>query len=158
MRAKVDGLSKRAKVSIRMNLAPRSLAQRMAKKTEPAPVLMTMSGRCRKMVRADAQKFLKPAAMEPLHLLVGKLEEQDSFSDAAIEAAFIDTMETTGLKLGKIAQPVRVALTGKTVSPGIFEIIRVLGKEKTLERLKQAVHTISRQNDDGRPPQKGLTH
>ena len=94
-----------------------------------------------------AQKFLKPAAMEPLHLLVGKLEEQDSFSDAAIEAAFIDTMETTGLKLGKIAQPVRVALTGKTVSPGIFEIIRVLGKEKTLERLKQAVHTISRQND-----------
>jgi len=42
----------------------------------------------------------------------------------------VRVMETAGLKLGKIAQPVRVALTGKTASPGIFEIIQVLGKKK----------------------------
>jgi glutamyl-tRNA synthetase len=94
-----------------------------------------------------AQKFLKPAILAPLHFLIAQLEGQDSFSDAAIEAAFVQTMETSGLKLGKIAQPVRVALTGKTVSPGIFEIIQVLGKEKTLKRLKQAVDFISERGD-----------
>ncbi len=92
-----------------------------------------------------AQKFLTPAVLEPLRLLMGHLEQQADFSDAAIEAAFVQTMEASGLKLGKIAQPVRVALTGKTVSPGIFEIIRVLGKKATLKRLEQAVATIARQ-------------
>jgi glutamyl-tRNA synthetase len=51
-------------------------------------------------------------------------------------------METTGLKLGKIAQPVRVALTGKTASPGIFEIMEILGKEQVLARLKQAIRYL----------------
>jgi len=48
-------------------------------------------------------------------------------------------MEKSGLKLGKIAQPVRVALTGRTASPGIFEIIEIIGKDRVLTRLKQAV-------------------
>jgi glutamyl-tRNA synthetase len=51
-------------------------------------------------------------------------------------------MEAHDLKLGKIAQPVRVALTGGTVSPGIFEIIEVLGKEETLHRLGRVVAHI----------------
>ena len=51
-------------------------------------------------------------------------------------------MEERELKLGKIAQPVRVALTGGTVSPGIFETIEALGREKTLERLKRALRSI----------------
>ena len=51
-------------------------------------------------------------------------------------------MEKTGLKLGKIAQPVRVALTGKTASPGIFEIIKVLGRQRTLTRLQGALDYI----------------
>ena len=51
---------------------------------------------------------------------------------------FLAVMEATDLKLGKIAQPVRMALTGTTVSPGIFEIIVVLGKERTLARLEAA--------------------
>jgi glutamyl-tRNA synthetase len=46
------------------------------------------------------------------------------------------------LKLGKVAQPVRVALTGGTISPGIFETIAALGKEKTLKRLQKAVDYI----------------
>ncbi len=53
-----------------------------------------------------------------------------------------EVMESAGLKLGKIAQPVRLALTGKTASPGIFEIIEVLGKEQVLSRLKKAVQFI----------------
>ncbi|MBI5427915.1 MAG: glutamate--tRNA ligase, partial [Nitrospinae bacterium] len=47
-----------------------------------------------------------------------------------------------GTKLGKIAQPARVALTGKTVSPGIYEVILLLGKERTLTRLKEAARLI----------------
>jgi len=94
-----------------------------------------------------AHKFLKPAIREPLQFLITRLMEQDPFTESAVESAFVQTMEKTGFKLGKIAQPVRVALTGKTVSPGIFEIIRVLGKEKTLSRLADAVEFISRAAD-----------
>ena len=94
-----------------------------------------------------AQKFLKPAILEPFRLLIAQLDAQAVFTDASIESAFVQTMETAGLKLGKIAQPVRVALTGKTVSPGIFEIIKVLGKAQTLSRLQQAASFISARSD-----------
>ena len=86
-----------------------------------------------------AAKFLKPAALEPLRQLTERLARLGTFDDDQIEGAFVQTMEATGLKLGKIAQPVRVALSGKTVSPGIFEIIRVLGQEATLTRMNQAL-------------------
>jgi glutamyl-tRNA synthetase len=51
-------------------------------------------------------------------------------------------MDQTGLKLGKIAQPVRVALTGKTASPGIFEVTAILGKDKVISRLQKAIGYI----------------
>jgi glutamyl-tRNA synthetase len=89
------------------------------------------------------EKFFKPALREPLHLLIAHLEQAADFTESAIEAAFLQTMEAAGLKLGKLAQPVRVALTGKTVSPGIFEIIRVLGQAETLSRLRKAAATIT---------------
>jgi len=53
-------------------------------------------------------------------------------------------MAETGLKLGKIAQPVRVALSGRAASPGIFEITAIIGKEKTLRRLQRAIAYIER--------------
>jgi glutamyl-tRNA synthetase len=63
-------------------------------------------------------------------------------NEKTLEDAFKETMEQTGLKLGKIAQPARVAITGKTVSPGIFEMIETLGKEETVRRLRNAVEFI----------------
>ena len=51
-------------------------------------------------------------------------------------------MNKTGLKLGKVAQPTRVALTGGTVSPGIFEVIEIMGKETATTRLQHALNTI----------------
>jgi glutamyl-tRNA synthetase len=51
-------------------------------------------------------------------------------------------MDETELKLGKIAQPVRVALTGRTASPGIFEIIAILDKERVVPRLRKAIGFI----------------
>ncbi len=89
-----------------------------------------------------AKKFLKPTALEPIQLLIVELESLDQFDEAKLENAFKRVMEKTGLKLGKIAQPVRVALTGRTASPGIFEIIEIIGKEKVISRLKRTIRFI----------------
>ena len=88
------------------------------------------------------KKFLKLSSLEPFKLLVKHLQGLDDFSEKNIEHVFVKVIELTGLKFGKIAQPVRVALTGKTVSPGIFEIIDVLGKERVVFRLNQAIQFI----------------
>ncbi|GBC61477.1 glutamate--tRNA ligase [Desulfonema ishimotonii] len=93
-----------------------------------------------------AKKFLKPGTLEPLQALAEALETLEDFTEKGLEGAFLAVMEKTGLKLGKIAQPVRVALTGKTASPGIFEIIEILGKESTLDRIKAAIRFISEKN------------
>lgn len=92
-----------------------------------------------------AKKFLKPAALSPMEQLIERLAATETFDQESLEAAFLAVMEATSLKLGKIAQPVRVALTGTTVSPGIFEIIAILGKDKTLARLEAArQHILNR--------------
>ena len=89
-----------------------------------------------------ARKFLKPAGLEALQLLMAQLEALESFSEENLEKAFKAVMEQTGLKLGKIAQPVRVALTGRTASPGIFEVTAIIGKDKVITRLKKAIRFI----------------
>lgn len=86
-----------------------------------------------------AAKFLKSDALLPIKSSLQAVEDVEDFSEPALEAAFTTLLETTGLKFGKIAQPVRVALTGTTVSPGIFEMIVALGREKTIERLRRAI-------------------
>jgi glutamyl-tRNA synthetase len=89
-----------------------------------------------------AQKFLTSAARNPLEMLVEKLKALTAFGEHDLEQAFLGVMEQTGLKLGKIAQPVRVALTGRTASPGIFEIIAIIGQERVIARLQQAIAYI----------------
>ena len=89
-----------------------------------------------------AAKFLRVEASAALNQLITALESIDRFSEQNLESAFRSVMEQTGLKLGKIAQPVRVALTGRTASPGIFEITEIIGKKKVLERLRKAVAYI----------------
>jgi glutamyl-tRNA synthetase len=91
----------------------------------------------------SAQKLFKPESIEPLKLLITELKALDIFTEKDLEGAFIKVMEATGLKLGKIAQPVRLALTGRTASPGIFEVIEILGRETTLNRLEAAVSFIT---------------
>jgi len=91
-----------------------------------------------------AKKFLKSQTREPLDLLMKALENISDFSEEHLENAFKSVMTQTSLKLGKIAQPVRVALTGRTASPGIFEIIEIIGKQKVIQRLKQAIKYIDR--------------
>jgi len=89
-----------------------------------------------------AKKFFKPASLEPLVFLAEQLEVLDEFNETDLENAFKAVMEKTGLKLGKIAQPVRLALTGRTASPGIFEIIEIIGKDRVLSRIKDAIKFV----------------
>jgi glutamyl-tRNA synthetase len=76
-----------------------------------------------------------------------KLKVLDSYTHENLENVFKEVMKQTGLKLGKIAQPVRVALTGKTASPGIFEIIVILGPERVIPRLENAIRYIETKLD-----------
>jgi glutamyl-tRNA synthetase len=94
---------------------------------------------------AAAKKFLTTEIREPLNRLISELEALEDFSEEKLEAVFRKVMESVGMKLGKIAQPVRVALTGTSVSPGIFEIIDVLGKETVLKRLRKGLGYIEQQ-------------
>ncbi len=83
-----------------------------------------------------ARKFLKPEVMPLLEALVERLEALPVWDGASIEGAFHAVLEGTGKSLGALAQPVRVAVTGGTVSPGIFEVLDVLGRERSLARLR----------------------
>ena len=88
------------------------------------------------------KKFLTPAALDLFEDLAGRLENWTDFTEKGLEGLFIRFLDEQQIKLGKIAQPLRVALTGKTASPGIFEVMNVLGKEKILARIKRAIQHI----------------
>jgi glutamyl-tRNA synthetase len=87
-------------------------------------------------------KFLNEKTLSYLIELKNNLVSISDFSASEIEKVFISIIEKHGVKLGNLAQPVRVAMTGKTESPGIFEVLEIIGKEKTLKRLDKAIKTI----------------
>ncbi len=91
-----------------------------------------------------AKKFLKPEMAGALRLLAEQLGALAALTEKNQEGAFKHVMDATGLGFGKIAQSVRVALTGTTVSPGIFEVIAVLGKKRVLDRLTSALEFIEK--------------
>ncbi|MBM4140711.1 MAG: glutamate--tRNA ligase [Nitrospira sp.] len=87
-------------------------------------------------------KFLNEKSRDLLIELKDKLTDIREFSVEEIEKVFRTIIEKHNVKLGNLAQPVRVALTGGTESPGIFEVLEIVGKEKTLKRLEKAIETI----------------
>ena len=91
--------------------------------------------------KAD-DKFLKQDILGLLEDIHGRLEKASEFNQADLEKIFVAFLEDNGIKLKKVAQPLRVALTGKTASPGIFEVMEILGREKVLERLAKAITHI----------------
>jgi glutamyl-tRNA synthetase len=91
-----------------------------------------------------AAKFLKPEIAEPLKQLTAELESLDGgFSEQSVQSRFESVLARFNMKLGQLAQPVRVALTGGTVSPGIYEVIAVLGRERTVQRLRAAAEMVA---------------
>lgn len=87
-------------------------------------------------------KFLKSDVLDLLEALRTRLEEASGFTQALLEHIFVAFLEENEIKMKQVAQPLRIALTGKTVSPGIFEVMETLGKEKVLERLAKAINYI----------------
>ncbi len=90
-----------------------------------------------------SDKFLVSQNGEVLKNLERELFPIEDFSRENIKEGFDRVIENTGLKLGKIAQPARVALTGSTKSPGIFEVMEILGKDTVLSRLEKAISFIN---------------
>src|SRR5690242_568851 len=86
-----------------------------------------------------AKKFLTPAIAPVLQKLLSRFEALSNFSKQTWEESFKSLVEEEGLKMGQLAQPVRVALTGRTASPGLFEVMEVLGRDRTLFRLRQGI-------------------
>ena len=86
-----------------------------------------------------AAKFLTQEQRPVLELLIKHLGALASFTLADVESAFKALMEESGLKLGKIGPVVRVALTGGTVSPSIYDVVCVLGQDTVMARLNKAL-------------------
>jgi glutamyl-tRNA synthetase len=91
------------------------------------------------MDEAAAKKFLTPAMAPALAKLVARFEAEPAFHKEQWETIFKQVVEEQGMKMGQLAQPVRVALTGRTASPGLFEVMDVLGRDRVLARLKKGI-------------------
>jgi glutamyl-tRNA synthetase len=91
--------------------------------------------------KAD-RKFLKSDIVELFQDLREEISGLSRLTQPNLEKAFTDFLDEKQIKLRKIAQPLRVALTGKTVSPGIFEVMEVLGKDKVIQRMEAAIAHI----------------
>jgi glutamyl-tRNA synthetase len=86
-------------------------------------------------LEAKAAALLTPETRELIGRLRQALEQVNPWGLETTEAAMRTFAEANNLKLGAVAQPLRVALTGRTTSPGIFEVLAVLGREECLARL-----------------------
>ena len=84
-----------------------------------------------------APKLLTAAGAERLERLIARLAEVD-FTPAALEAAYRDLAAALGVKLVDLAQLTRLAVTGGTASPPLFEVLALLGRDDTLARLRRA--------------------
>lgn len=95
------------------------------------------------MDEAAAVKFLTPAVAPSLTKFADRLKTVTPFSKETIEPLVQAVLNEDHLKMGAFAQPLRVALTGRTFSPGIYEVMAILGKERTLHRIAQALQRVS---------------
>ena len=86
-----------------------------------------------------AAQIIRDGGAAVLAALIPLLEKAEDWTAQALETAVKAYAETQGLKLGKLAQPLRAALTGTSTSPGIFDVLEVLGREEALGRLRDQV-------------------
>jgi glutamyl-tRNA synthetase len=102
------------------------------------------------MLDEKARALLTPEARDLLCGAAADLARVEPWTSEGTEQAVRTFAEQRGAKLGAVAQPLRAALTGRTTSPGIFEVLAVLGKEESLARLAdQASQTSAAQQSAG---------
>jgi glutamyl-tRNA synthetase len=90
-----------------------------------------------------AQKVLKPAALEPLQRLLDLLVELDSWNAVSIHDVVAKVTAELEVGMGKVGQPLRVAVTGGSFSPPIDQTVELLGKERSINRIQRAIEFIS---------------
>jgi glutamyl-tRNA synthetase len=93
---------------------------------------------------AAADRFLTPHVLGMMKDIHARIQDLGEFTRENVEKLFLEFIEERQVKLGKIAQPLRVALTGAGVSPGLFEVMEVLGRNKVLKRIEKAIGYIAR--------------
>jgi len=91
-------------------------------------------------------RFLTSESLPIFEKLIQKLSKPDEFTVEGLQVIFQEIIDESGLKLVNIAQPTRVALTGGTVSPGIFEVMEILGKDTVTKRINNAIYYIKSNN------------
>jgi glutamyl-tRNA synthetase len=124
--AAMPGLKERAKTLVELFEASRFVwAGRPLPLTEQAAALLT------------------PEARQTIAALLPELAPVADWSATAIEAVVRAFAERSGVKLGSVAQPLRAALTGKTTSPPIFDVLVVLGREESLARLRDQTEAVT---------------
>ncbi len=89
-----------------------------------------------------AKKFLTESVAPAFKELADRLNALDFSDKEKIESCFRELVDEKGMKLKDLAQPMRVALTGGTVSPGLFDVMTALGKEKCINRVHDAIRFI----------------
>jgi glutamyl-tRNA synthetase len=87
-------------------------------------------------INAAAKVLLTPEAKALTAALVPELEALSEWTAGSVEAVVRAYAERVGQKLGAVAQPLRAALTGRTTSPPIFDVLAVLGRDESLARLR----------------------
>jgi glutamyl-tRNA synthetase len=87
-------------------------------------------------------KFLNEKTLPYLADLLEELKRLEQFTEQALQEVFSRIIDKHGIKLKQLAQPVRVAVTGGTKSPGIFEVLEIVGRDRTIRRLQKAIDTI----------------
>jgi glutamyl-tRNA synthetase len=102
---------------------------------------------------AFQKTICRDGAVEVLEQAREALAAASPFTKATVEAALRGVLERNGGKPGKIFQPVRVAVAGQTVSPGIFETVALLGRKETLARINQTL--LRARGEDGCGPEPG---
>jgi glutamyl-tRNA synthetase len=95
------------------------------------------------------RKVMTDGALPLLSDALEALRSAEPFDPKHLESALGRILAEREVKPGKLYQPIRVAITGTSVSPGIFESLAVLGKERSIERIERAVARLSAESGDG---------
>jgi len=97
---------------------------------------------------AAAEKFLVPEAAGPLKAISEKLPALTDYTKEGIDTFLKAIAEASDVKMKLVAQPLRVALSGKTISPGLDEMMITLGKDRVLKRIDSALRFIGKARND----------
>ncbi len=94
-----------------------------------------------------AKKHLRPVARKPLEVVRQALVELEEWTPEALHQLVIDVSEQLDLNMGKVAQPLRVAVVGRAASPGIDDTLYLVGRDATLRRIDQALEVIRKREE-----------